>query len=478
MIFSNQQIQEILDILKRWELVFICDQLGTDFFSAGDKAILRAAGIDLKKYKNKKGIVEHAYLFGILSEALGDARAAAMNYDQFKRFLASGNFVPLTEAEEFALDQLKNRAYTDISGLGSRIKQGTTNAVVRANLQQQNVVRDLVKKQAIKAVELRIAPTGLASDLANLTEDWGRDWLRIAYYLMHEAYNSGRAQSILKNHGGDAEVYFDVFPGACKHCKELLLEDPDDPQSKPKVFKLKDLIANGNNIGRKVAEWLPTISPIHPYCRCIINFKRPGYEWDEDLRAFTKPAKIQPKNPKLQNVKLNIKVSKADDNDFEKAEVNMDAYDYDPHKILGANWTARKDYVEALRVWGNFIAGTPLVNLFNDDKVWSYVQSALYRKYGNSPGTASLQCSVRQLVTVYLRTAWESGNVQVKNAYNAGKYKTLFGSLIKRKKKMTKKAKSTRKTVVTYPVSSQEVKERNMTSEDMAREFDEVFNKR
>lgn len=318
MIFTTVQIQEILAALRRWELVFICNQLGTDFLSSADKAVLKAAGVDLKQFKDKKGTLEHAYLFGILAAALEDERAKAMNYAQFQRFVASGNWVPLTDSEEFALDQLKNRAYTDISGLGSRMKTGVTNVLVRSNLEQQGIIRDQIKNRAIQAVELRMSPRSLASDLADLTQDWGRDWMRIAYYLMHEAYNTGRAQTILRDHGADALVYHDVYKDACKHCKEFFLEVPEDPDSMPKVFKLSELLANGNNIGRKVADWKPVIAPVHPYCRCELNYKQLGYEWDAELRAFVKPVKYQPKNPSLQNVKLDIEISKAEGDEIEK----------------------------------------------------------------------------------------------------------------------------------------------------------------
>lgn len=310
MIFNQGQIQDMLSILKRYELVFIAGQLGLDFLSQTDKDILIAAGIDLDKFKNKRGIVEHAFLFGILAEAIGDNRAKNMSYKQFKKFLASGNFIPLTEEEEFALQTVKNRAYTDITSLGNRMRTGLSNAVLKNNQQQSVLVQKMIRQKAIKATELRVGARGLAADLAETSKDWEVDWLRIAYYLTHEAFNSGRAQSILKNYGADAEVYFDVYPGACKHCRELLLTDPEDDNSEPIVFKLKDIIANGNNIGRKVKEWLPTISPIHPYCRCTLNHKKPGFAWNPELRAFTIPIKKVSKNPKLKGVKLNIKVSK------------------------------------------------------------------------------------------------------------------------------------------------------------------------
>lgn len=310
MIFTQSQIQDLLSILKRYELVFIAGQLGLNYLSQTDKSILLAAGINLDKYKNKMGVIEHAFLFGILAEAIGDARAKKMSYAQFQKFLASGNFIPLTKEEEFALETVKNRAYTDITNLGSRMRTGLSNAVLRNNQQQAVVVQNMIRKKTINAIQLRTGARGLAADLAETSKDWEVDWLRIAYYLTHEAYNSGRAQSILREYGPNSEVYFDVYEGACKHCKELYLTDPDDIESKPKVFKLQEIIQNGNNIGRKVEDWKPTISPTHPYCRCTINHKKPGFDWDAELRAFTKPIKKVSTNPKLQGVKLNIKVSK------------------------------------------------------------------------------------------------------------------------------------------------------------------------
>lgn len=308
MIFNYSQIQDMLAILKRYELIFIAGQIGIDYLSQAEKEILAAAGIDLNLFKDQKGIIEHAYLFGILSDAIGDIRAKKMNYTQFQKFLASGAFIPLTEEEEFALKQVKNRAYNDITNLGSRMRTGLSNSVVRNNQQQAALVQKIIKQKTVSAIELRKGATELAGDLANLSKDWEVDWLRIAYYLTHEAYNVGRAQNILKEYGENAEVYFDVFPKACNRCKELYLEEPDNPDSKPIIFKLKDIIANGNNIGRKAADWLPTAAPIHPYCRCIINHKKPGFDWNPKLRAFVTP--VKKKSSKLENKKLNIKVIK------------------------------------------------------------------------------------------------------------------------------------------------------------------------
>lgn len=330
MVFTQAQIQDMLSILTRYQLTFILNQLGPTYLTATEKALLLAAGIDVNKYANKKGVIEHAFYFGILADAIGDDRAKKMDYPQFQKFLASKNYIPLTAEEEYALQQVKNRAYTDITNLGARMRSALSNSVLRNNQQQSLIVQRMIRAKTIKAIELRSGARALATDLANTSQDWEVDWLRIAYYLTHEAYNAGRAQDILKNHGANAEVYFDVYKGACKRCRELYLEDPDDPDSKPIVFKLEEIIANGNNIGRKSADWKPTISPTHPYCRCTINYKDPDLEWDADLRAFVKPKKKVSKNPRLAGVKLNIKVTKGIDQETEdmmqKAHVQGDIH--------------------------------------------------------------------------------------------------------------------------------------------------------
>ena len=301
MIFNAQQVTDIVSILQRHQLTFIAKQLGLNYLSPTDRAILTAAGVDLNQFTNSQGIVEQAYLFGLLSEALGDERSKGMDYKQFQKFIKSGQFVPLTEEEKFVLEQVKNQSYNDISGLGSKIIQGTRNIVVRANLRQQNKIRNIIKKKAIDAVQFRQSAAKMASEIGHATGDWERDWLRIAYYVLQNSYNYGRARAIFRDHGDDAEVYFDVLKGACQHCRELYLTDPDDEDSAPKIFKLKDIIANGNNIGRKVADWLPTVSPIHPHCRCSVRYKDPNMEWDASTHSYTKPKKYVPKNKKLRN---------------------------------------------------------------------------------------------------------------------------------------------------------------------------------
>jgi len=320
-----------------------------------EKALLTASGVDVNSFVNKQGILEHAFLFGILADAVGDKRAKGMDYKQFQDFLKSGNFVPLTEQEESALDWLKQRSYNDITGIGNRIAIGTSNAMLN---NQPLTIRDTIKQEAVRAVEMRNSARELAGKLGDLTQEWERDWLRISYYLLHEAFNAGRAENILKEYGSDAEVYFDVFEGACNRCKELYLENPEDDNSKPNVFKLKDVIANGNNIGRKADEWLPTVSPVHPFCRCILNEKPSDMDWNPELRAFNIPVKYVPKNERLKNVKLNITVRKAWEDDFGKNHFSRKPREKDEHNhFIPSPYKVVTEYENAfIKNWNNAMA--------------------------------------------------------------------------------------------------------------------------
>jgi hypothetical protein len=308
MILTRLQTQTLLQVIQKWQAIFIGNQIGVNFLSPADRLILQAAGIDLSKF-TVNGIISQAFNFGILAQALGDKRAAAMSFIDFKKFIDSGKFAPLNQAEEFALDLIKNRAFNDISGMGNKISSNVSNMIVRASSQRRARMEKILRDKTLQAIENREGAQWLASEMGHATGDWARDFDRIADYLLHEAYDNGRAQSILREFGTDAEVFKDVYGGACKHCKSLYLESPDDPDSPPLVFKITELISNGNNIGVKTADWKPVIGPTHPYCRCTLNHKRVGYKWNAETRNFDIPSKYKPTNKKLKNVKLDIGIT-------------------------------------------------------------------------------------------------------------------------------------------------------------------------
>ncbi len=277
-----KQIQSLLDVVKAKHSQFIMVNLGPNFLTSADITLLKAFGITPRIFRGQFSYLDYAFYFGLLSEALGNKKAKNMTFSQLKKFISSNKFVPLTETELATLDFVKTRSYNDISNLSKSVQSKVNNLLTNRSLRLY--WNDLLKEKSSEAIENRETQKWLASQLANITEDWGRDFDRIANYIMHEAFDFGRAQYILNHYGADAEVYKDVYKGACPHCIRLYMTD--GYESEPQIFKLSDLYANGNNIGRKAVDYLPVIGSTHPWCRCTLAHKPENTEWNSETRAF------------------------------------------------------------------------------------------------------------------------------------------------------------------------------------------------
>jgi len=121
---------------------------------------------------------------------------------------------------------------------------------------------------------------------------------------MQDIFNRGRAEQIKSDKGSDVLVYKEVYPKACRHCIRLYLTN--GVGSQPKLFSLQELEDNGTNIGLKVNDWKPTISPCHPHCRCDLNYLPKDYVWDEEKKRFDVPKNYTPKVARTSKVKITV----------------------------------------------------------------------------------------------------------------------------------------------------------------------------
>lgn len=140
------------------------------------------------------------------------------------------------------------------------------------------------------------------SELHQTMTDKSRDWSRVAYTELVTAQETGKAYKILEDYGSDALVYKRTLPTACPQCVHAYCEEDGVT---PKVFKLSELLANGDNINRKplptkggkvvdtarpdgAATMKPVSGTMHPFCACRL-YKLTKYEhWYKD--APTKKA--------------------------------------------------------------------------------------------------------------------------------------------------------------------------------------------
>ncbi len=284
MFLNQNQVKELVDIVERFHIMFLAKHVGDDFLTNADKLLLKSSGIDLKKL-SKRGGVEAIFRFGMLAEALGHKTAKALNFQRFKKFLAEGKFLPLTSSERSALEVSKMQTYNDVKGLGNRISKDLSQTFIEVDKKQRQKFQKIIKEETEKAILERKTVKELASQLANRTQDWSRDWMRIADYNLHFAFSQGKAEQIAKRYGVQAKVYFEVLPTACPECKKLYL----DKLGVPKIFNLSEIINNGSNIGRKQKDWKAVNSPLHPRCRCELYVYDPMYEFNLVTRLFDKP---------------------------------------------------------------------------------------------------------------------------------------------------------------------------------------------
>jgi hypothetical protein len=112
----------------------------------------------------------------------------------------------------------------------------------------------------------------LASELGNATNEWGRNWERIARTELQGAYNEGHLLDAIESYGEEARVARVTETNACSHCLRLYR----DGEGNPVIFPVEDLMANGTNVGKRPTSWVPTIWPLHPNCRCDTVVVPPG----------------------------------------------------------------------------------------------------------------------------------------------------------------------------------------------------------
>jgi hypothetical protein len=278
--FTLEQIWQMIDIIKRNQAVFIGSQLGLEYLSPSDIIMLQALGINTEDFEDVMSEIDKSYYFGMMAQSLGGNKSYKVNNKIFDKWFTKRLNQPKSISQKAGLDHLKNRAFIDLSGLGNKVANNFSNTILMANQKQRLEIADKIKTESIKAFKDRKSQAWLASELKRITEDWARDFSRISNYILQEAYGFGRAQQILEDYGDDAQVYKQTFPGVCKQC----LKNYGVPGEKPIIYKLKDLIANGNNIGKKDQE--PVVGPAHPWARSILHVVPENSEWDDDLKRF------------------------------------------------------------------------------------------------------------------------------------------------------------------------------------------------
>lgn len=126
------------------------------------------------------------------------------------------------------------------------------------------------------------ASTGryLGAALRGKVKNWEHRYNTIIRTEANRAANFGSLDAILHNNPDKkpSEIY--VYKTgihdrseSCCDCKRFwfLLDGT------PRVYKMSELISNGTNMGKKKAQWMPTVDSTHPNCNHYLLELKPGF---------------------------------------------------------------------------------------------------------------------------------------------------------------------------------------------------------
>ena len=262
-LMETRNLHQIDEIITDAHIEFV-------FRTLGPKA-LDSAGIRRAKdlgAKQQMDLTEEAWVFGKL---LASGESPQMKYDELQRYARNHR---LDATERGAVDIARMRAANLCRGLGNKISSETGTLVIEADQDLRNRMITTIRGETAENIARRGTLGELRSALGGKTEDFARDFMRIAITETQNSVQQSQANQFVEDNGPDARVAKLPAPDACEACKRLHLEG-----GKPKIFSLSELAANGTtNAGRKRSGWLAVVGSTHPGCTCELLFIPTGME--------------------------------------------------------------------------------------------------------------------------------------------------------------------------------------------------------
>lgn len=326
MVFSNEKIREILDIIKAHHIAFVYNNITQDV----DKDLIKLIkefGLDMDK-DQIQSFLKDGYQIERLRSLLENARDNNLTYKNAKDLLKQTP-VKLTDTELSSIEHVEQTAGQYITKHGDLLKNSLEELIRETNIDfKQDVLNQTIRKPLKEGIEKRKTIGQIASRMRELSEDQFRNFHRIAFTELQNARNHSKIDQVYESNKGKKETEILVFkrpsPDACVACKSVYLEKDGVT---PKVFTMAEFKKNISNFGLKAKKFMPTIESIHPNCACELGQLPPGFGFDEDgqmkFMGLNKKPKISKPKPAEENWKLydsngNLKKSKIIDKLNEK----------------------------------------------------------------------------------------------------------------------------------------------------------------
>lgn len=266
-LFTDEQLQLIRQIVRRRHTAIIASVFGPEALSPDEIAQLEAAGM----LRPELTVIDDAYRLGHAIGIIDAPKAASMSLDAFEDYLREDP-IQLTDSEQRAVASARRMAADNVRNLSTKIERET------GRLLDEAEQRDAIRERTVTAIERRKTVGRLKTELGKITKDYDRDWSRVAITELHNARQRGQADRFRDRYGSDSWAFKRAMPDACPHCKRL----HNGPDGMPRIFRLSELEANGTNVGRKAADWLPVVGTVHPYCQCELVHIPDGWGFNAD----------------------------------------------------------------------------------------------------------------------------------------------------------------------------------------------------
>lgn len=281
-ILSRSQLNEINNIIQRH--MGVIHHITVGEFSGSEHNVDQETLARLGLPSYTKSVIDNSFVLGKLVQILKAKDLRNMTFEELKN---RAETIHLTDIEKNSLDYAKQNAGQYIKGLGQRITTEVMNMISDQNQVQNlaDIERGEIRGRISQAIVDRESRGSVRTSLGHMFGNWNRDWQRLVNTELEEAKLTGEAVTILNGQSiysqekrGDTLVFRRPASDACSECKKLYLS-PDGVT--PKVFKLRDLIRNGTNVGRKRQEWRPVVHVTHPNCVCTLSVIPEGFGFDK-----------------------------------------------------------------------------------------------------------------------------------------------------------------------------------------------------
>lgn len=232
-------------------------------------------------------LIDAGYRLGLIHQAVRPQTPWAQAWEVAQR-------VPYTDVDRAMVAHIRARG-------GEYLRKVAYSSSEAANLKLLERDVDIVRRRMLVGTRVRIHPHRLAGFMADLTGhkedrgdgvliwaggDWSRDWRRVARTELAFAHNHGALVAMMQRHPANAtrregeplatpRILVFKQPqkvrylrgrlwAPCQHCYRIWYADDETPR----LYPLDDMIAGGENVGKKASEWGPTVGPTHPNDLC------------------------------------------------------------------------------------------------------------------------------------------------------------------------------------------------------------------